>query len=108
MSDQKIVIGERVLTREELFREEEEFRKERAGLSLEEKIRILVGLQKLAQSFGRERGVIVWRIEPDKSRSRRYGENRRMDDMFPAQAVKEIIGRSEEQGERNEGTHLNS
>lgn len=62
MSDQRIVIGEKVLTREELFREEEEFRKERAGLSLEEKIRILVELQKLAQGFGEKRDVIVWGI----------------------------------------------
>lgn len=62
MSDQKIVIGERVLTREELFREAEEFRKERAKFPLEEKIRILVELQKLAQSFGGKREVIVWEI----------------------------------------------
>jgi len=62
MSDQKILIGERVLTREELFREAEEFRKERARFSLEEKIRILVELQKLAQSFGGKRDVIVWEI----------------------------------------------
>lgn len=61
MPDQKIVIGEKVLTREELFREEE-FRQERAGLSLEEKIRILVELQKLAQSFGEKRDVIIWGI----------------------------------------------
>jgi len=62
MSDQKILIGERVLTREELFKEAEEFRKERARFSLEEKIRILVELQKLAQSFGGKRDVIVWEI----------------------------------------------
>ncbi|RLG55635.1 MAG: hypothetical protein DRN95_07645 [Candidatus Hydrothermarchaeota archaeon] len=62
MSDQKILIGERVLTREELFREAEEFRKERARFSLEEKIRILVEMQKLAQSFGGKRDVIVWEI----------------------------------------------
>jgi hypothetical protein len=61
MSDQKIVIGEKVLTREELFREKE-FRKERAGLSLEEKIRILVELQKLAEGFGEKRDVIIWGI----------------------------------------------
>jgi len=62
MSDQKILIGERVLTREELFKEAEEFRKERARFSLEEKIRILVEMQKLAQSFGGKRDVIVWEI----------------------------------------------
>lgn len=62
MPDQKIVIGEKVLTREELFRGEEEFRKERARLALEEKIRVLVELQKLAKAFGKKRDVIVWRI----------------------------------------------
>jgi len=62
MSDQKIVIGEKVVTREELFREEEEFRKERARLSLEEKVRILVELQKLAEGFGERRDVIIWGI----------------------------------------------
>ena len=50
--DQKIVIGERVLTREELFREEEEFRKGRARFPFEEKIRILVDLPRLAFSWG--------------------------------------------------------
>lgn len=58
--EQKIVIGDRVLTREELFQEEKEFRKERAKLSFEEKIKILVDLQKLACSWGQKKDVIVW------------------------------------------------
>lgn len=61
MSEQKVVIGERVLTREDLFREEEAFRKERARLPLEEKIRILVELQKLARGWGKK-DVLVWEI----------------------------------------------
>jgi hypothetical protein len=64
MPDQTIVLGERVLTREEWFREEEEFRKERARLSFEAKIRILVEMQKLAQSFGQKKQVLIWEISP--------------------------------------------
>jgi len=44
---QRIVIGDRILTWQELFKEEEDFRKKRARLSFEEKIKILVDLQKL-------------------------------------------------------------
>lgn len=62
MPEQTIVVGERVWTREEWFREEEEFRKERARLSFEAKIRILVEMQKLAQSFGQKKGVLIWEI----------------------------------------------
>ncbi len=62
MTDEmKIVIGERVFTREDLFREDEEARKRRAQLPFEEKIRILVELQKLARHWGR-RDVIIWKI----------------------------------------------
>ncbi|MGQ9535428.1 MAG: hypothetical protein ACUVTF_09420 [bacterium] len=43
-NEQRIVIGDRILTRQELFKEEEDFRKERAKLSFEEKIKILVDL----------------------------------------------------------------
>ncbi|RLF40521.1 MAG: hypothetical protein DRN12_05245 [Thermoplasmata archaeon] len=60
--NQKIVIGERILTREDLYREEEELRRERARLSFEEKIKILVGLQKLAYSWGKKGDVIIWKI----------------------------------------------
>ncbi len=57
----KIIIGERVFTREDLFREDEEAHKRRAQLPFEEKIRILVELQKLARDWGR-RDVIIWKI----------------------------------------------
>ncbi|MBC7227480.1 MAG: hypothetical protein H5T61_09615 [Thermoflexales bacterium] len=59
-SEQKIVIGDRIFRREDLFRAEEEARIERTLLPLEEKIRILVFMQKLARDWGRRGDVIVW------------------------------------------------
>lgn len=61
-SEQRIVIGDRILTGQELFKEEEDFRKKRAKLSFEEKIKILVNLQKLAQSWGKRKDIIIWRL----------------------------------------------
>ena len=60
-NNQKIVIGDRILTKKELF-EEEEFRKERAKLSFEEKIGQLIELQKLASSWGNKKNLIVWKV----------------------------------------------
>ncbi|MBT9131054.1 MAG: hypothetical protein DDT42_01818 [candidate division WS2 bacterium] len=62
VNNQKIVIGDRVLTREDLFKEKERSRKERAKLSFEEKIRILVNLQKLAKTWGKKKDVVIWKI----------------------------------------------
>lgn len=62
MEGKKIVIGDRVLSRGELFREEERARRERAKLPFEEKIKILVGLQRLARDWGGRKDVIVWEI----------------------------------------------
>ena len=59
---QKIVIGNRVLTRQELFKEEEDFRRNRAKLSFAEKIKILVDLQKLACNWGKRKNVIIWKL----------------------------------------------
>ena len=59
---QRIVIGDRILTRQELFKEEEDFRKKRARLSFEEKIKILVDLQKLAHSWGKRKDIIIWNL----------------------------------------------
>ncbi len=69
MGDPKIVVGERVWTREEWFQEEAAFRKERARLPFEVKVRMLVELQKLARTFGRKTGMLVWEIgeEPPPS-----------------------------------------
>jgi len=60
--EQKIVIGDRVLKREDLFQEEERARRERAEFPFEEKIKILVHLQKLACNWGRKKDVIIWEI----------------------------------------------
>jgi len=59
--EQKIIIGEKVFTRRELFKEEMA-RKERAKLSFEEKIKILINLQKLARDWGGKKDVIIWKI----------------------------------------------
>ncbi|MEW6096961.1 MAG: hypothetical protein AB1567_10650 [bacterium] len=61
-NNQKIVIGKRILTKEELFKEKEKFRKERAKLLFDEKIKALVQLQQLALSWGNKKDVIIWRI----------------------------------------------
>ena len=60
--EQKIVIGDRVLKREDLFQEEERARRERAKFPFEEKIKILVHLQELACNWGRKKDVIIWEI----------------------------------------------
>lgn len=61
-NEEKIVIGEKILTKKELFEQQEELQKERAKLSLEEKIKILVELQKLAYTWGNKKDVFVWKI----------------------------------------------
>jgi hypothetical protein len=58
----RILIGDRVVSRRDLFQEEEKARKERAKLSFEEKIRIFVRLQELAYNWGRKKEVIIWKI----------------------------------------------
>ena len=65
-NDVRIVIGDKTFTREELFEEQERFHKERAKLTLEEKIGVLIDLQKLAYSWGGKKDVIVWGCERGK------------------------------------------
>ncbi len=62
MDKKKIVIDDRVFTDNELFLNEIDFRKERAKLPFEEKIRILVELQKLARDWGMKKDVLIWKI----------------------------------------------
>lgn len=61
----KIVLNSnKIITRDELFRRKEKFHKEQALLPFEEKIKILVQLQKLANSvkkFSRTKRFI-WKI----------------------------------------------
>ena len=55
MESKRILIGDRVLSRQDLLQEKERTRRERAKLSFEEKIKILVNLQRLAHHWGGEK-----------------------------------------------------
>uniref|UniRef100_A0A7C4TGR7 Uncharacterized protein n=1 Tax=candidate division WOR-3 bacterium TaxID=2052148 RepID=A0A7C4TGR7_UNCW3 len=61
-NEQKILIGNEIFTREELHRREQEFRKKRANLSFEQKIKMLIDLQKLARNWGKRKDIIVWKM----------------------------------------------
>ncbi len=52
----------RVITLKELFQGKQEARKDLAGLSFEEKIKMLVDLQRLAYSWGGRKDILIWRI----------------------------------------------
>lgn len=56
----------RILTLKEMYEEHEKTHAEQAALPFEEKIRILVDLQRLAFSWGKKSDVIVWKIEKGK------------------------------------------
>lgn len=56
-NEQRIVIGDRILTHQELLKEEEEFRKERAKLFFEQKIKIFVELQNPACEWGKRKDI---------------------------------------------------
>lgn len=58
----KIIIGDKIITRREMFEKKEKFRNVQAALSFEEKIKALVKLQKLAYSWGNKRDVVVWNL----------------------------------------------
>ncbi|MCM8762733.1 MAG: hypothetical protein NC929_05405 [Candidatus Omnitrophica bacterium] len=60
--DVKIVIGKRVITRDELFKKKEEFHRAQARMPFEEKIAVLVRLQKIYASLKRGKGITVWKI----------------------------------------------
>lgn len=59
-NNQRIIIGDRVMPREGLFREKEKFRRVQAGMSFEDKIKALVELQKIASGWGGKKDVIIW------------------------------------------------
>jgi len=52
----------KVVTLEELFDGKKKARKELAKLPFEEKIKILVELQKIAYSWGNKKDVIIWKV----------------------------------------------
>lgn len=64
MDDEVRVIGHqgKEMTLSEFFEQKKERRKEYAKLQFEEKIKILVELQKIACSWGNKKDVIVWEI----------------------------------------------
>lgn len=62
VNEQKILIGNEIFTREELHQREQEFRKKRTNLSFEEKINILIDLQKLVRNWSKRKDIMVWKI----------------------------------------------
>lgn len=52
----------KIITLKELFEGKQKTHKIMAKLSFEEKIKILVDLQKLAYTWGRKKDIIVWRL----------------------------------------------
>ena len=59
--NQKFVIGDKIVTRKELFEEKDKFRKQKARASFEEKIKTLIDLQRIAYNWGGKKDVIIWR-----------------------------------------------
>ncbi len=59
--EKKFIIGKRILKRSDFFKEEETRKREATTLSFEEKIKILIDLQKLAYKWGRK-NIIIWKI----------------------------------------------
>lgn len=57
----KFIIGKRILKRSDFFKEEETRKMEATTLSFEEKIKILIDLQKLAYKWDRK-NIIIWKI----------------------------------------------
>ncbi len=63
--DKKIVFSnQKVLTRKKLFKRKNDFHREHALLPFEEKIKILVKLQKLVNSVKKSSGIkrYIWKI----------------------------------------------
>lgn len=60
--DIKIAIGKRVVTRDKLFKKKEEFHRVQARMPFEEKIEVLVLLQKIYSSLKKRKDITVWKI----------------------------------------------
>jgi len=62
--EKKIIIVEnRAITRRELFERKEQFHKEQAKLPFEEKIKILVNMQKIVSGIkGDSEKTMIWKI----------------------------------------------
>lgn len=71
--DIKIIMKNgKVVTRSDLFKKKEDFHKEQAKLPFEEKIKILVNLQKIANSIKRskEKQEMIWKMSSESVLSR--------------------------------------
>lgn len=71
--DIKIIMKNgKVVTRRDLFKKKEDFHKEQAKLPFEEKIKILVNLQKIANSIKRskEKQEMIWKMSSESVLSR--------------------------------------
>ncbi len=58
--NRKIIIGNQIITRKELFAEKEKFRSVQARMPFEEKIKALISLQKIACIWGGKKDVVIW------------------------------------------------
>ena len=56
----KIIIGDKIMTRAEFFARKDEFRKLQAGIPFCEKIKKLIELQEIALKWGGRKDIIVW------------------------------------------------
>ncbi|MFH1338490.1 MAG: hypothetical protein ABIH40_01385 [Candidatus Omnitrophota bacterium] len=52
----------RIITLKELFEGKQEARKDLANLSFEEKIKMLVDLQRLAYGWGGRKDILIWKL----------------------------------------------
>lgn len=59
---EKIVIGNKIMTRAEFFTRKEGFRRLQTGISFEEKIKALIQLQEIALKWAKKKDVIIWRL----------------------------------------------
>lgn len=60
--EQRIVIGDKIITRKELFERKRKFRKIKARISFEKKINMLRALQETAHNWGGMKDVLIWRL----------------------------------------------
>lgn len=62
-----IIKSTRIITKSDLFTKKEEFHKQQAKLPFEEKIRILIRLQKIANTIkdSAEKNRMVWKIHAE-------------------------------------------
>ena len=60
---QKIVINNKIVTRKELFKKKEKFRNVQAGMPFVKKIKALIDLQRIANSWGGRKNIMIWKLK---------------------------------------------